>query len=291
MRLLITGKNSYIGNSLSDYLRFHEPKVQITHESFKTEAWKKQNFSEYDAIFHVAGIAHSSNSKKMDDLYFKVNRDLTVEIAEKAKRENVKHFIFMSSIIIFDRDNILGDNHEIDIHKNNPQNAYAQSKLEAEKALLKLENESFKISIIRAPMVFGPNSKGNFPKLLKISKYLRYLPNLNNERSVLYIDNLNELIRQILKSNQNGIYHPQNKRYLNTIDVIKKARFFQKKKTYSINILGKLLLVFKKNHRLRQIFGSKKIPIKMSNHFNFQYQKVSLNEALDNTIKAYFGVS
>ena len=92
----------------------------------------------------MAGIAHVSTEPKMKDLYYKVNRDLTIEVAKKAKTEGVKQFIFLSSMIVYG--DIVKKNRIID--KNTipkPKNYYGKSKLEAEKGIKPLANEDFKV--------------------------------------------------------------------------------------------------------------------------------------------------
>ena len=100
-KVLITGKDSYIGISLEQWLMKEPDNYQVDTVDMKDESWKEKDFSEYDTVFHVAGIAHVSSDPKMEELYYKVNRDLTIETAKKAKAEGVKQFIFMSSIIVY----------------------------------------------------------------------------------------------------------------------------------------------------------------------------------------------
>lgn len=127
----------------------------------------------------------------MEELYYKVNRDLTIDVAKKAKREGVKQFIFMSSIIVY------GDSSHINkkrvINQNTipiPSNFYGRSKLQAEQGITPLMDDKFKVVILRPPMIFGKGAKGNYPKLSKMACKLPLFPDVNNERSMLYIDNL-----------------------------------------------------------------------------------------------------
>ena len=100
-RILITGKDSYIGTSFENWLMKEPDKYQVDTLDMRDESWKEQDFSAYDVVFHVAGIAHVSTDPKMQDLYYQVNRDLTIDVATKSKAEGVKQFIFMSSIIVY----------------------------------------------------------------------------------------------------------------------------------------------------------------------------------------------
>src|SRR6056297_2768731 len=101
IRVLITGKNSYIGTSLEKWLMREPDKYKVDTVDMKDGSWKEKDFSGYDVVFHVAGIAHVSSDPKMEDMYYKVNRDLAIETAEKTKSDGVMQFIFMSSIIVY----------------------------------------------------------------------------------------------------------------------------------------------------------------------------------------------
>ena len=222
IRILVTGAGSYIGTSLMRWLE------QWTEEYFYESVdmvgvmWKQKDFSQFDVVFHVAGIAHISADPKMEALYYKVNRDIAIETAQKAKAEGVKQFVFMSSI------NVYGDSSPIHqkkvIDKNMvpcPANFYGNSKLQAEAGILALMDEHFKVAIVRSPMVYGRGSKGNYPKLSKFARYLPLFPDVDNERSMLYTDHLCEFIRLLIKNEESGIFHPQNREYVQTTKLVK----------------------------------------------------------------------
>lgn len=221
-KILITGANSYIGVSFEDWMKQCNDEYSIDTIDMQSEKWKKQDFSNYDAVFHVAGIAHVSTDPKLEDLYYKVNRDLTIEVAKKSKNEGVKQFIFMSSIIVY------GDSSHINkkrvINRDTvpaPSNFYGNSKLQAEEGILPLSDDKFKVAVLRPPMIYGKGSKGNYPKLAKMARKLPVFPDIDNERSMLYIDNLCEFIRLIINNEESGVFYPQNKEYVKTSDLVK----------------------------------------------------------------------
>lgn len=219
-KILITGKNSYIGNSLTDWLEQYPDHYEIDSLDMRDESWKEADFSEYDVVFHVAGIAHVSRDPKMEELYYKVNRDLTIEAAKKAKDEGVKQFIFMSSIIVYgdsskdlqiiDRDTV-----------PNPSNFYGNSKLQAEQGITPLADDHFKVVILRPPMIYGKDSKGNYPKLAKAARKLPFFPDIDNQRSMLHIDNLCEFLRVMIDHEEKGLFFPQNKEYVKTSEMVR----------------------------------------------------------------------
>ena len=218
-RVLITGKNSYIGVNLTKWLEQYPEKYQVDAISVRGDHWKEESFSEYDVIVHLAGIAHVSADPKLEELYYKVNRDLTIEIAEKAKLDGVKQFIFLSSIIVY------GDSsrekkviNEDTIPK--PSNFYGDSKLQAEKGILPLNEDDFKVVIIRPPMIYGKDSKGNYPKLAKAARKLPFFPDIDNQRSMLHIDNLCEFIKVMIDNEESGLFYPQNAEYVKTSEMV-----------------------------------------------------------------------
>ena len=103
-KILITGAGSYIGTAFQRYLAQWPERYAVDTVDMIGDAWRQTDFSGYDAVFHVAGIAHSDNGKisaEKEKLYYAVNTDLTVETAQKAKAAGVGQFIFMSSAIVY----------------------------------------------------------------------------------------------------------------------------------------------------------------------------------------------
>lgn len=221
-KILITGANSYIGTSFEKWVAQWPDKYSADTVDMIDGTWKEKDFSGYEVIFHVAGIAHVSTDPKMEALYYKINRDLTIETAKKAKCEGVKQFIFMSSIIVYGDSSHINKKRVIDkdtIPK--PSNFYGNSKLQAEEGIRPLESDKFKVIILRPPMIYGKGSKGNYPKLSKMAQKLPLFPDVDNERSMLHIDNLCEFIRLMAQNEESGMFYPQNSEYVRTSELVK----------------------------------------------------------------------
>ena len=188
----------------------------------RDDKWKEVNFSGVDTIYHCAGLAHSDVGNVSDEVkekYYKVNRDLTVNIAKKAKAEGVKQFIFMSSAIVYGESAPIGK--EKTITRDTPRmpaNFYGDSKVQAENGLLEIEG--MKIVILRCPMIYGKGSKGNFSVLEKMALKLPVFPMVENKRSMLYIGNLAEFIRLMIENEEYGIFWPCNREWSNTSNVV-----------------------------------------------------------------------
>lgn len=223
-KILITGANSYIGTSFENYMKQWPEKYQIDTVDMIDGTWREKEFSEYDTVFHVAGIAHSdvgNVSEERKALYYKVNTDLTVETAKKAKADGVKQFIFMSSAIVYGDSAPIGKPKVITKDTPvSPANFYGDSKVQAENGIMPLNDERFKVVVLRPPMIYGPNSKGNYPVLSKMAQKLPVFPKVKNQRSMLYIENLTEFVRLMIENEEQGIFWPQNSEYSNTTELV-----------------------------------------------------------------------
>ena len=241
-KVLITGANSYIGTSFEKYIKTLNCDIVVDTVDMIDGSWREKSFSGYDSVFHVAGIAHSDTgrvSQERIDFYYKINSELTIETAKKAKTEGVKQFIFMSSAIVYGESGPIGKKKVITKETPvNPANFYSDSKVQAEKGLMPLDDETFKVVIVRPPMIYGKDSKGNYPILSKFARKLPVFPYVDNERSMLYIGNLLEFIRLMIVNEERGIFNPQNKEYSNTSLLVKEIASVYGKKIILIKGFG-----------------------------------------------------
>lgn len=286
-KVLITGAGSYVGESVRNYILSTSPgKFEIDAVDTLGDNWKKADYGLYDAVFHVAGIAHVNADPKMEPLYYKVNRDLTIEVAKHAKAAGVKQFVFMSSQIVFHESQSLKTEVLTADTKENPNGFYGDSKLQAEKGLHELECDSFKVCILRPPMIYGPNSKGNFPRLAKLATKTPIFPCWHNKRSMLYIDNLAEFVKQAVLRGLSGTFYPQNRELADTVEII---RYFAQAANHGIWItrllnpfvwLGSFFL-----QPLNKMFATYYYDPKMSK-YDFEYQVVGFEESLKRIAEA-----
>lgn len=285
IRVLITGKNSYVGNQAEEWLKQYGEDFLVDKVSLREKTVEELSFGSYDVILHVAGIAHVNAKKEMEQLYYQVNRDLTIETARKAKQEGVRHFIFLSSIIVYGENN--KKNASLHINKSTnpaPSGFYGDSKLQAEQGILELEDERFVVTIVRPPMIYGPGSKGNYIKLAKLARRTIFFPKLSNERSMIYIDNLCELLRLIMMNRSSGIFHPQNADYVNTTQLVQEVGLIYGRKIHSTRLANPLLkLLSKKVGMVNKVIGTLTYDMELSNHFEQKYQVVGFKESVQRT--------
>jgi len=279
MNILITGAGSYVGTSVERWIKSHSNHRVDTLDMLK-DTWRDADFSQYDIIYHVAGIAHVNAKANMEALYYKVNRDLTIEVAQKAKEDGVKQFIFMSSMIVFHESRSLKPEMITSDTQPCPNGFYGDSKLQAEKGLHELDSDTFKVCILRPPMIYGPHSKGNFPRLIKLAAKTPLFPDFHNQRSMLYIDNLAEFVLQAVERQLSGTFYPQNRELSDTVEII---RYFAKAQNHKV-WFAKWLNPFVRlaSHFMQPInkmFGTYYYAPQMS-QMPFEYQLVSFEESL-----------
>ena len=284
-KVIITGAGSYVGESVRRYILSTSSDFEFDAVDTMNDAWKEADYSKYDVVYHVAGIAHVNADPKMEALYYKVNRDLTVEVARAAKAAGVKQFIFMSSQIVFHESQSLKSEVLTADTKENPNGFYGDSKLQAEKGLHELECDAFKVCILRPPMIYGPNSKGNFPRLVKLAQKTPLFPAWHNKRSMLYIDNLAEFVKQAILRELSGTFYPQNRELADTVEII---RYFAKANGHKVWItrlmnpfvwLGSFVL-----QPINKMFATYYYAPEMSK-MDFDYQLVSFEESLKLCLK------
>lgn len=275
-RVLITGANSFVGTSVEQWLGHWPGEYEIETVDTIDGKWKDADFSRFDVVFHVAGIAHVDPKPEMAPLYYRVNRDLTLEIARHAKACGVRQFIFMSSMIVYRTSKSLKGT-VIGPHTHpKPNDFYGDSKLQAEIGLKALCSDGFRIAILRPCMIYGPGGKGNFQRLARLAKRLPVFPAWHNKRSMLYIDNLSEFVRQTIDRSLCGIFHLQNKELSDTVAI---CRFYNPELA-CLRILNPFVWLGSSFLKpLCKMFANQYYIPELT-EYDFEYQVVGLEESL-----------
>ena len=282
IRVLITGKNSYIGNKTENWLT-SKKLYQITKISLRDDSWKQFSFEQYDVILHVAGIAHANSKNRSFDLYDSINHQLTKEVALKAKESGVKHFIFLSSMIIY-------QSKQSPINQKTlpkPKGAYAISKLNAEHALNQLMDESFKVTILRPSMVYGPESKGNFPRLVNYVDKFSIFPKFYNLRSFLYIDHLTEAIHQVIQTETYGVLHLADSEARSTADLVFQIGSSLNNKVKLTKLFNPVIYILRPIMTvMNKLFGDFYYDNSLIQH-SFHYHRLSFEDSIENSVKEF----
>ncbi len=291
-RVLITGANSYIGVSFENYVKEHySSELTVDTVDMIDGSWRNKEFSGYDIVYHVAGLAHADVGKVSEEVkkkYYIINTDLAIETCQKAKNEGVKQFVFMSSAIIYGDSAPYGKRKVITADTEpQPSNFYGDSKWQADKGVRALSDDNYTITVLRPPMIYGKGSKGNYPTLAKMAKKLPVFPDVKNERSMLYIENLCEFLCQVMIRGEGGIFWPQNAEYTRTSEMVKIIAKVSGHKIWiskawnwvvwvAAHIPGKIAGLANK------AFGNMSYDQKIS-QYDFQYRIVSIEESIKRT--------
>lgn len=224
-RILITGAGSFVGTSVRRHLEQWPDRYTVTEVGTVNGEWEELVFAQFDTVYHVAGLAHSDVGNVTEEVkkkYYAINCDLAINVAGKAKAEGVKQFIYMSSAIVYGDSAPIGREKIITRETDcAPANFYGDSKVRAEKGLLPLASDSFKVVILRCPMIYGKNGKGNFPVLEKMAMKMPLFPKVENKRSMLYVGNLAEFVRLVIDNEETGLFWPCNKEWSNTSELVR----------------------------------------------------------------------
>lgn len=267
-RILITGADSYIGTSVEKWM--NQPKYigmyQLDTVDMRGNEWEVKDFSVYDTVFHVAGIVHQKETKENEHLYYKVNRDLPIAVAIKARTSGVKQFVILSSMSVYG----MSSGTITSRTKPMPNTHYGKSKLQADETIFALESEQFRVAIVRPPMVYGKGCKGNYQLLSKFVKKSPVFPEVKNQRSMIYIENLAEFIRIVIENEKSGVFFPQNQEYVCTTDMVKLIAKYSGKKVYCIRNLDWLIKIININI-VKKVFGNLKYEkVDLCNYINFE---------------------
>lgn len=284
-KILITGSGSYIGTNVERWLSRFTGDYQVDTVDMKAASWKEKSFAGYEVVFHVAGIAHVSADPKLKELYFSVNRDLVIETAKKAKQDGVRQFIFMSSLIVYGNSGKIGKQRMISAKtKETPADFYGESKLQAEQGILPLADSDFKVAVIRPPMIYGKDSKGNYRRLSHLAQKLPFFPGIQNCRSMLYIDNLCEFIRLLIEEGQGGIFFPQNKEYVSTSEMVKVIAACHGRKLHLTKLFNPAIYICAGfAGTVNKVFGNLAYEKEMSDYWEYRYCVVDFEESIRQT--------
>jgi nucleoside-diphosphate-sugar epimerase len=252
-------------------------KYKVDTVSTRDGVWKEKDFSQYDVVFHVAGIAHIKETSSNQELYYKVNRDLAYETAQKAKQDGVGQFVFLSSMSVYGIENGV-----IDMNTPlKPKSAYGKSKIEAEELINKLHDNSFTVATLRPPMVYGKNCRGNYPRLAGLALKTPVFPKVDNKRSMIYIDNLSEFVKQLIDNRSGGLFFPQNAEYVNTSDMVRLIAEAHDKRMVMTKLFNPLLRLLNVS-TVNKVFGDLVYDMSMS-EYKKNYRISGFRESIEKT--------
>lgn len=293
-KVMLIGLGGYIGGQFTEYIKNYYPDWHIDAVDSMNGKWRDADFRGYDAVYNVSGLAHANARQGTEEQYYAVNGQLPIDVAEKAKAEGVHLFIQMSSQIVYGDMSGLGEEKTITAETiPSEPTIYGKSKMMAERGLKALSDENFQVAIIRPPLIYSEFARDNFPRLVNFAKKMPIFPKIENKQSMLYVDNLCELVKLIIEHNRGGIYYPQQERYIETSVIvadIAKAVGNRMWQTRLFNPALRLLSKFPQFGFIHKAFGSIIYEMDMSNHFDGKYRVVSYNESIQRIAKAHMKI-
>lgn len=287
MNICIIGKNSYIGNHIDGWLS------AAGHDVFQLDVlnddWRLFDFSPYDAIIHVAGIVHRPDCND-EELYRRVNTELPIDIARRFKESGTrpKTFVFLSTMAVFGVHKRLKKNVITAETPLSPTGLYGKSKKEAEDGLKTLQSENFDVVIIRPPNVYGNGCKGGYISgFAKVANKLPLIPKAYTEvrQSVIYIDNLCELIRLLIEHRMKGIFMPQDDKAVSAIEIIEAIAGASGKRVRTSRLLGLAVRMGSFISLIKKAYGGVEYARQLSEYEGLAYRVASFEEAIKRTVK------
>ena len=284
MRILVIGKDSYIGNHIDEWLTSHGH--QVAQLDVLDDGWRRYDYSVYDSIVHVAGIVHQPKCSDWE-LYRRVNADMPIAIAKMAKEQGVKQYVFFSTMGVYGVGKQLKPNI---IAENTPLNAagmYARSKLMAEKGLQELNEATFKVVCVRPPSVYGKGCRGGY--ITGFASIVRRLPILpkayeNVKQSFIYIDNLSELVRLIVEKQLKGVFCPQDDKSINANELLEYLSLGIGKKYRDSRWLGLLVKSLRFLPVVKKAYGGVEYAQSLSTFKGINYVMVPIKEGLRRSV-------
>lgn len=293
-KVMLVGVGGYIGGKFTEYINKNYPDWQIDAVDSMNRKWAEADFTGYDAVYNVSGLAHANARQGTEEQYYAVNGQLPIDVATKAKAEGVPMFVQMSSMVVYGDMSGLGEEKNIfeDTVPAEPT-IYGKSKMMAERGLQKLVDENFQVAIMRPPLIYSEYARDNFPRLVNFAKKMPIFPKLKNQQSMIYVDNLCELIHLIIEHNKGGIYYPQQEVYIETSKIVKDISDAVGNKMWQTRMFNPFLKFFSKCEKLAFIhkaFGSITYDMSISNHFDGKYRVVSYEESIRRIAKAHMTI-
>ncbi len=265
-KVLVIGKSGFIGGTLAQWLG--ERGYEVFLVSGRREEWKSFDMTGIDTVVYAAGLAHTKEKKGSEELFLKANVWQAQGSAKKAKQSGVSQYIYISSMNVYgSAGKRIGADTPVE-----PDSLYGRSKRQGELKILELESGQLAVAIIRPPVVSGAGCKGSIRLLEKASNYITFFPDFPNQRSMIDIINLCSFISCLIDSNARGVYHPQNKEYISTYQLLSLMAHSRGRTVRPISFLNPLIArMIPRVKLLRKIFGDDCYDRAMSEYNNCFY--------------------
>lgn len=309
-KVLITGANGFVGNSLCKTLalrgyiahgatrlpcEFPSAVKNVLVGEINNQTDWKLILGGCDVVIHLAARVHVMQETEGNPLseFRKVNVAGTEHLAWSAAAAGVKRLVYVSSIKV-NGEETCNDQAYTEQSNPSPQDPYGISKWEAEQALHRVAKETgLEVVIVRPPLVYGPNVKGNFAQMISVIARGVPLPfaSVNNKRSLIYVKNLvDALILCATHSAAPGnTYLVSDGEDISTSDLLRKLAFAMEKKSrlflFPMSLLRLTARVFRKSDQVTRLLGSLRVDSSKIRHELGWVPPFSVSDGLKATVK------
>jgi len=283
--ILIIGKDSYIGNHVDKWLT--RAGFCVEQLDVLVEDWRVFDYSVFDVVIHVAGIVHQPKCKNWD-LYKRVNTDMPIAIATMAKEQGVKQYVFFSTMGVYGLHKKLRKNV---VENDTPllsESMYGKSKRLAEEGLFKLQDNSFTVTCVRPPSVYGKGCRGGYiTGFTTIARRFPVIPYAYQDvkQSMLFIDNLCELVRLLVKNRMSGVFCPQDDVAVSANEILSTISEGIGKHYRSSKMLGWFVKLLRFLPIVNKVYGGIEYDKELSQIEGLNYVVTPFHEAMISTVK------
>ncbi len=294
MHILVTGATGFIGSAVMRRMAADGYRVTASQVRLEANADWRAALQGIDVVIHTAARMHVVHDHSRDPLteFRKVNVEGTLCFARQAAEAGVKRLIFLSSIKV--NGEVTAPNKPFTAEDVPvPEDAYALSKLEAEKGLEEIaQNHGMELVIIRPPLVYGPAVKGNMALLMKLVALRLPLPlgSIHNARSLVALDNLVDLLCCCLThpAAANQVFLVSDGEDVSTPELLQRMATAMGKNAMLLpcptSLLRLIGVVLGKEHIVQRLCGSLTLDISKTHQLLGWKPRISMQEALKKAV-------
>lgn len=266
-KVIVTGEKGALSLAVANALR--ESGLEVENLGLRGDAWKQRSFSGCRAIVHIAGIVPKPGVAAED--FYRVNTNLTKELAAKAKADGVAQFVYISSMAVYGvapsfnkRKGVVSR-----ITFCSPKSDYGKSKYFAEQAAESFKDDSFRVAVLRIPSIYGVGKTEYFETYRCFLGNLKKIPVAFRKqyKSILCVENLCRLIELVVQNQAEGVFCPDDGK-ISAFDLCR-ALMPEKKTSRLLGILVRLLWW---NRRVKEYYGSVCYDPELTGVFNGAYR-------------------
>jgi nucleoside-diphosphate-sugar epimerase len=195
-RIVITGSSGFVGRVLVALLGARVQALRFGRDDWAEDV-ARADFRDA-TVFHLAARVHDDSSPA--DAFMRDNVEKTRALAKAARAGGARRLVFLSTVKVNGEET--GSRAFTSADSPDPRDAYGRSKWQAEQVIAAIEG--LEAVIVRSPLVYGSEAKGNLRSLLRLADTSWPLPlaGIRNRRSFIHVDDLARLLVECATNSQ-----------------------------------------------------------------------------------------